>query len=245
MYNATGVRIAEEKEFELIRFKNVGLTKKGQSLLQNVSFEVRQGEFVGIAGPSGSGKTSLLRIINLLHSPTEGTVLYKGKDIMSYNPIQLRREVGYVLQKPYLFEGTVRDNLEYPYLIWKQKPNEAEITTYLAKVNLATAIFSKHSNEMSGGEQQRVAFVRSLLAKPEVLLLDEISAALDEENTLILEQLIKEEREARNVTVLFISHNTDQLRRLAQKIIYIERGQISFSGQTEEFFRIRGGLKNG
>lgn len=228
---------------ETIRCDNVGLIKKGQHLLQHISFEVGQGEFIGIAGASGSGKTSLLRTMNLLQSPTEGTVMYKNKDIMQYDPMQLRREVGYVLQKPYLFEGTVRDNLEYPYLVWKQKPDATEIATYLARVNLASAILEKCGSEMSGGEQQRVALVRSLLAKPEVLLLDEVSAALDEENTLILEQLIREECKARNITVFFISHNTDQLRRLAEKILYLERGQIIFNGSTEEFFQIRGGAK--
>jgi len=226
---------------EIIRYDNVGLRKKGQHLLQHVSFKVGQGEFIGIAGPSGSGKTSLLRIMNLLQSPTEGTVMYKNKDIMQYDPMQLRREVGYVLQKPYLFEGTVQNNLEYSYLVWKQKPDVAEIVTYLARVNLTTAILEKRGNEMSGGEQQRVALVRSLLAKPELLLLDEVSASLDEENILILEQLIKAECKARNLTVFFISHNTDQLRRLAEKILYLERGQVIFNGSTEEFFRIRGG----
>ncbi|VBB07589.1 abc transporter [Lucifera butyrica] len=229
---------------ELIWCDKIRLTKNGQDLLQHVSFTVEQGEFVGIAGPSGSGKTSLLRIMNLLHSPTEGIVMYKGKNITSYDPVQLRREVGYVLQKPYLFEGTVRDNLEYPYLIWKQKPDEEEITAYLERVNLTAGILKKRGSELSGGEQQRVAFVRSLLAKPEVLLLDEISAALDEENTLVLEQLIRTEHEDRNTTVLFVSHNTGQLRRLARKIIYIEKGQVIFSGPAEEFFQIRGGLKN-
>ncbi len=229
---------------EIIRCDKVSLTKKGQHLLQNVSLKIEQGELIGIAGPSGSGKSSLFRILNLLQSPTEGTVMYKNKDIRQYNPMQLRRQIGYVLQKPYLFEGTVRDNLEYPYLIWRRDPDEAEINSYLTRVNLTTGVLVKRGSEMSGGEQQRVAFVRSLLAKPEVLLLDEISAALDEQNTLVLEQLIRKEQAARNITVLFISHNTDQLRRLAQKIIYIEQGQVSFYGETDEFFEVRGGLKD-
>ncbi|HWR39746.1 MAG TPA: ATP-binding cassette domain-containing protein [Patescibacteria group bacterium] len=229
---------------EIIQCDNVNLSKNGQSLLQHISFEVRQGELVGITGPSGSGKTSLLRMINLLHSPTAGTIRYKGKDIMDYDPMQLRREVGYLLQKPYLFEGTVRDNLAYPYFIRQQTPNETEITAYLTQVNLPTTILEKHGSEMSGGEQQRIALVRSLLAKPEVLLLDEISAALDEENTLIIERLIQTERQAKNTTVLFISHNTEQLRRLAEKVFYLEQGQLRFKGPAPEFFLTRGGLKN-
>lgn len=221
----------------------VGLAKKGQDLLRDVSFAVGRGESVGIAGPSGSGKTSLLRMMNLLHSPTSGTVTYKGTDILRHDPMQLRREVGYVLQKPYLFEGTVRDNLEYPYLIWKQKPDEEEIIAYLTRVNLTPDILDKRGTEMSGGEQQRVAFVRSILAKPEVLLLDEISSALDEENTLIIEQLIRKEREERNITVLFNSHNTEQLRRLAQKVLYLEKGRLIFFGTADDFFRMRGGAQ--
>ena len=228
----------------LIRCDGVGLIKKGQSILRDISFQVEEGELLGIAGPSGSGKTSLLRILNLLQSPTEGTVWYKNKDATTYDPAQLRREIGYVLQKPYLFEGTVRDNLAYPYLVWNQKPDETEITSYLAKVNLTADMLDKRGSEMSGGEQQRVSLVRSLLAKPSVLLLDEISASLDESNTLTLEQLIREELTARNVTVLFISHNNDQLRRLAQKIVYIKQGHISFCGAAEDFFRERGGGQN-
>lgn len=217
-------------------YDHVGLVKREQRILQNISFEIEQGKICGITGPSGSGKTSLLRTMNLLQSPTEGMIFYKDKNLMEYDPIRLRREIGYVLQKPYLFEGTVRDNLEYPYLIWRQTPDQAEIETYLARVNLTTDVLEKRGRELSGGEQQRVAFVRSLLAKPEVLLLDEISAALDEKNTLVLEQLIREERETRNITVLFISHNMDQLRRLAQKVMYIKQGQVCFYGDAQEFF---------
>jgi putative ABC transport system ATP-binding protein len=236
--------VVEDKGLDIIRCDRVKLTKKGRDLLQDVSFAVSQGEFVGIAGPSGAGKTSLLRILNLLHSPTAGTVTYKSKDVMSCDPTQLRREIGYVLQKPYLFEGTVRDNLEYPYLVWKQNPDYEEINTYLTKVNLSSSVLDKRGSEMSGGEQQRIALVRSLLAKPEVLLLDEVSSALDEDNTLILEQLIREERESRNLTVIFISHNTGQLRRLAQKVLYLENGQLNFFGPAEGFFQMRGDAKN-
>lgn len=230
---------------EIIQCNKVGLAKKSQPILQNISFKVEQGELLGIAGPSGSGKSSLLRILNLLQSPTEGTVSYKNQDIRQYNPMKLRREIGYVLQKPYLFAGTVRDNLEYSYFVWKQKPDDGEMNSYLTRVNLSPGVLAKHGGELSGGEQQRVAFVRSLLAKPEVLLLDEISAALDKQNTLVLEQLIQQEQAARNLTVLFISHNTDQLRRLARRMIYLEQGRLNYCGQVEPFFQARGGVNNG
>lgn len=224
----------------IIQCDRVGLTKKGQRILQDVSLQISQGELCGIAGPSGSGKTSLLRLINLLQSPTEGRIMYKNRDSMQLNPLQLRREIGYVLQKPYLFEGTVRDNLEYPYLVWNQRPDAPEISAYLDKVSLPASILEKCGREMSGGEQQRVAFIRSLLAKPEVLLLDEISAALDEDNTLLVEQLIREEQAARKITVLLISHNMEQLYRLAQNIVYMRQGQVSFYGKVEEFTQVRG-----
>ena len=229
---------------DVIRYEAVSLRKKEQDILRNVSFCVQAGECIGIAGPSGSGKTSLLRILNLLHSPTSGTVTYKGQDILGCNPVRLRREIGYVLQKPYLFEGTVRDNLEYPYLVWKQHPDSAEIESYLEKVNLPPSILDKRGGELSGGEAQRAALVRSLLAKPEVLLLDEMSSALDEDNTLVMEQLIGQERQSRNLTVLFISHNSGQLSRLAGQVLHLENGSLSFAGPAEDFFRKRGGAGN-
>jgi putative ABC transport system ATP-binding protein len=225
---------------ELLQCDNIGLVRKGQPVLRQVSFGVAQGDLVGIAGPSGSGKTSLLRMMNGLCSPTEGTVFYKGKDIRSYDPPRLRREIGYVLQKPYLFAGTVRDNLEYPYHVWKQKPDLEEITAYLTRVNLTSAMLEKRGTEMSGGEQQRVALVRSLLAKPDVLLLDEITASLDADNTLIIERLVREEREERHLTVCFISHEREQLRRLAQRVVYLEQGRMTFAGSGEAFFQMRG-----
>ena len=229
---------------EIIRFDHVGLRIKESRILDNVSFSTEPGEIVGIAGPSGSGKTSLLRLMNLLRSPTTGAIFYKERDVTDYDPAQLRREVGYVLQKPYLFDGTVGDNLEYPYHVWNQKPDMIEIRAYLERVNLPVSILVKRKTEMSGGEQQRVALVRSLLAKPQILLLDEVTASLDVENTLVLEKLILEEWASRSLTVFFISHHPEQLQRMAKSILYLDQGQLRYQGPLDDYFQLRGGLNN-
>lgn len=229
---------------EIIRFDHVGLTIKESQILDNISFSTESGEIVGIAGPSGSGKTSLLRLMNLLRSPSTGTIFYKDRNIIHCDPAQLRREVGYVLQKPYLFDGTVMDNLEYPYHVWNQKPDIKEVMAYLERVNLPASMLSKHKTEMSGGEQQRVALIRSLLAKPQVILLDEVTASLDEENTLVLEKLILEEWASRSLTVFFISHHQEQLQRMAKNILFLDHGQLRYQGPISDYFQFRGGLIN-
>jgi putative ABC transport system ATP-binding protein len=159
-------------------------------------------------GPSGAGKSSLLRVMNLLNSPTRGTSWYQGKNLEDIDPTVLRRQVGYVLQKPYLFGSDVRDNLVYPYRLLHQQSNFAEIARYLERVNLTNSIMDKKNHALSGGEQQRVALVRSLLVKPRMLLLDEVTAALDEHNTHLIEQLLMDEQQIQELTVLFITHST-------------------------------------
>ena len=226
---------------EILRLDHVTLDIKDHRILDDISFGVAAGDIVGLAGPSGAGKSSLLRLLNLLRSPSAGTIAYKHRPLDQYEPAQLRREVGYVLQKPYLFGGAVRDNLEYAYRVWRQKPDPQEISAYLERVNLPISILDKTKNEMSGGEQQRVALVRSLLAKPQVLLLDEVTASLDEANTLLLEQLIRTEWSARSITVLFISHQPAQLRRLAQSVLVLEAGRLGYWGPVGEFSQQQGG----
>jgi putative ABC transport system ATP-binding protein len=119
------------------------------------------------------------------------------------------------------------------------QPDKAEMLAFMDKVNLTPDFLDKKRNEMSGGEQQRVAFVRSLLVKPEVLLLDEITAALDEANTEILENFIRQQTETKNITIIFITHNIEQLRRLAQNVICIKDGQIDFQGTAQKYFSSR------
>lgn len=106
---------------EVLRCADVSLEKSGKKILQNVSFTVSEGQRLGVAGPSGAGKSSLLRLLNRLDNPAEGKIYYRGQDSSVYNPLELRRSVGYVLQKPYLFDGTVEDNLCYTYTVWKKQ----------------------------------------------------------------------------------------------------------------------------
>lgn len=220
----------------LLDLVDVRLNFQGKTILDGISFDVQRGDFVGVLGSSGSGKTSLFRMINLLQSPTQGNIFYLGKDTLLYPPTELRKRIGYVFQKPYLFGSTIADNLMYPYQLLKQEPNLEEITGYLAKANLPKEIMTKKINELSGGEQQRIALIRSLLIKPNILLLDEFTASLDEENTRIVEELILSEHKEQKLTVLFISHNIAQAKRLAQKIIYLDKGKLSFYGSTDEYF---------
>jgi len=225
----------------LLECQNVELIKNKQTILTNISFYVQAGDSIGVMGPSGSGKSTLFRLLNLLISPTQGQILYKDKNIQDYVPTQLRRSIGYILQKPYLFGTTVKENLLYPYHLLDQKPDFKEINCYLDKVKLPQNILDKKNTALSGGEQQRLGLIRSLLIKPEIILLDEVTAALDEENTLLLENLIADEQRLQHLTLLFITHNQEQAQRLARKILYLEAGHISFWGTRAEFLKIKGG----
>lgn len=220
----------------LLEAADIRLEFQTKTVLDGISFTISQGDFVGVLGSSGSGKTSLFRIINLLQSATSGKVFYLGKDTSSYPPTKLRKNIGYVFQKPYLFGSTVEDNLTYPYYLLKQKPDFAEIAEYLAKANLPKDILAKKTSEFSGGEQQRIALIRSLLIKPNILMLDEFTASLDEQNTLIIEKLIVDEHKEKNLTILFISHNLAQAKRLAKQIMYLEKGKLSFYGSKDTYF---------
>ena len=224
----------------ILECQNIGLIKNQQTILSNISFCVQAGDSIGVMGPSGSGKSSLFRLLNLLISPSHGQILYQNKNIQDYLPTKLRRSIGYILQKPHLFGTTVQENLLYPYELLGQKPDFKEISRYLDKVKLPQSTLEKKNTALSGGEQQRIALIRSLLIKPEIILLDEVTAALDEENTLLLETLITQEQNLQHLTLLFITHNQEHAKRLAHKILYLEAGKIRYWGAKTEFFKAKG-----
>ena len=225
----------------ILTLQNVTFERRDKIILQNVSFAVDPGDRIGLLGASGAGKTTLLRLLNGLETPTAGQILFQDRPLAVYPPSELRRAVGYVLQKPVLFGRTIADNLVYPFELHKEKPDWTLIRRYLDAVNLPSDIVDKPIHALSGGEQQRVALIRSLLARPVVLLLDEVTAALDEDNTKLVEALLLKEQAEKALTLLFISHNRQQAERLSGKILHLaNRAAVLYAGPDAYFAQLGG-----
>lgn len=197
----------------------------GKTVLRNVSFAVEAGDFISIVGSSGSGKSTLLRLCSHLISPTAGDVFYKGANMTEYSPTELRKSISYCFQLPYLFGSTVQDNLDFPFSIRNIPFNEARVKELFLLFNISTTLLNADVQNLSGGEKQRIALVRTLLFLPEVLLLDEVTSALDAENTRMVEDAISSLNKG-GITVLWITHDPEQSQKYANKIITLEAGEI-------------------
>lgn len=225
----------------ILTLQNVTFERQDKIILQNVSFTVESDDRIGLLGASGAGKTTLLRLLNGLETPNAGQILFQDQPLAAYPPAALRRAVGYVLQKPVLFGKTIADNLIYPFELHKEKPDWVLIRRYLDAVNLPSDIVDKAIHALSGGEQQRIALIRSLLARPVVLLLDEVTAALDEDNTKLVEALLLKEQAEKGLTLLFISHNRQQAERLAGKILHFAGHTAALYADQAAYFTQIGG----
>jgi len=209
----------------LLELKNVSYIKEDKTILDGVSLEVWEGDFIAIVGPSGSGKSTLLKLFSHLISPTSGEVLYKGRDMMSYDPVLLRREISYCVQSGALFGRTVEDNMRFPFETRGQSFDRSAAVGLMNRFGLGEEILGEAIRNLSGGEKQRVALARTLVMKPDVVLLDEVTSALDQENTRIVESVIREFSEE-GATVLWITHSPEQSRRLGNKLLTVEDGRI-------------------
>ncbi|MGA9041201.1 MAG: ATP-binding cassette domain-containing protein [Terriglobales bacterium] len=202
-------------------------------LIGDATFEVRTGEVLAIVGPSGSGKSSLLRLLNRLDEPTSGTVFVKGVDYRQIAPRELRRKLGMVTQRPYLFPGTVEQNVRFGPMqrgVDMARESVDEILTQVGLKDYAGRDVAK----LSGGEAQRVSLARTLANSPAVLLLDEPTSALDEVSKLEIELLIQKIVRAEKLTCVLVTHDKAQALRLAQRAMLLELGQISRIGPIDE-----------
>ncbi|MFD2637439.1 ABC transporter ATP-binding protein [Piscibacillus salipiscarius] len=198
-------------------------------ILTNINIEIHKGDRVMLFGPSGSGKSTLLHLFNRLDDPEQGSIFYNGKNINEQDITTLRKNVGLVLQQPYLFPETVKDNLMYgPKLFNDWNPDEAR--TLLEYVNLPESYLDKPVDELSGGEKQRVSLARTLANKPEILLLDEPTSALDDQNIEQIEQDLINLIQHNDLTVIMVTHNLEQAKRLGNRGIYLENGKIVEEG---------------
>lgn len=211
--------------------RNLTRTVDGRRIVDDVSLTVRDAELLVVAGPSGAGKTSLLRLLDRLDEPTSGRVLLDGVDAVDIDPRTLRRRVGLVPQSPGLWDGTVRDNVTLGPRLRGETVDEGRVAGILDRVGLVDAA-ERAVGDLSGGEAERVAFARTLLNDPEVLLLDEPTANLDARTRDRIEALLLEVLADR--TAILVTHDTDQARRLGDRVLVMEAGRIVDEGVPEE-----------
>lgn len=216
----------------LLELSNVSYKVKDKTIIDGVSFSVDAGDYISIVGPSGSGKSTLLKLCSDLIGPTSGCITYEGQDIRTITPEVYRQSVGYCFQRPYLSAKTVRRNILFPYDIRNMKPDMDRIEHLFNLLQMPMDYFNRRNDELSGGEMQRICLIRSLIFEPKILLLDEVTSALDAKNTIVVEGLI-EELHKRGVTIVSITHNEDQSLRHANRRITIVDGAI----QHEEVLR--------
>lgn len=230
------MKAVPDPDSSVLRAEHLGRTVRDKILIQDANFELRKGEVLAITGPSGSGKTSLLRLLNRLDEATSGTVFVEGVDYRNIEPRELRRKLGMVTQRPYLFPGTVTDNLRFGPAQRGETLRPQSIEELLAHVGLKDYAGRDVAN-LSGGEAQRVSVARTLANSPLVLLLDEPTSALDEAAKLEVEAAIQKVMREQGLTCVVVTHDVAQAARLAERALVLEAGRILRAGPVEEVLR--------
>jgi putative ABC transport system ATP-binding protein len=220
-------------EAAILRTENLSHAVDGTHLVDHISVEIQAGDVAALVGPSGAGKSSFLRLLNRLDEPTEGTVFLKGVDYREIPPQDLRRQVGMVMQSPYLFRGTVSDNLRFGPLQRGEELSREAMEKLLARVNLS-GYANRDVGNLSGGEAQRVSLARTLANAPGILLLDEPTSSLDDNTQRDVERLICEIIRDGELTALIVTHDKDQARRMARRVMVLESGRLVDFGLTKE-----------
>lgn len=205
----------------LLDVQNVAFSVGDRQLLKPVSLQLYQGDCVLLTGPSGSGKSTFLKILASLITPTSGQLFFRNSEITTLKAEAYRQQVSYCFQTPQLFGQTVYDNLALPWQIRRQKPQRDKLVAALESVNLSPDMLNKPVEQLSGGEKQRVGLLRNLQFMPEVLLLDEVTSALDEENRLSVLSLINRISAEEKVAVVRISHDVNDIQQ-AEQVLRLE-----------------------
>ena len=214
----------------MIEYKHVALRYTDTDILKDVNLRIENGEFMVLVGPSGSGKTTMIKMINRLLEPTDGNIYMDGKRIKDYDERDLRLSTGYVLQAIALFPNlTVFENIALvPEMKgWSHDKIRRRTEEFLAKVGLPASDYADRlPSELSGGEQQRVGIVRAMIGQPKILLMDEPFSALDAISRKQLQVLTKELHREFGTTIIFVTHDTDEALKLADRIAVLQNGEI-------------------
>ena len=219
-----------------------GGEEKSRLILDKISLSVTAGETLVLLGRSGSGKTTLLRLINRMVLPSSGRVVVDKRTTAEWDPIQLRREIGYVIQEAGLFPHfTVAENVALvPGLLgWETERIAARVDEMLRLVGLEPEEFRERKpRELSGGQRQRVGVARALAADPPILLMDEPFGALDPVTRAELQREFRALAKGLGKTIVFVTHDLHEAMQLATRIVLMEAGQIVADAAPQKFLRI-------
>ena len=214
----------------LIEFKNIVKKYRNKTIINPFSLDIEAGQLVVFIGPSGCGKTTLLKMINKLIQPTSGHIFVNGTDISKMNPIELRRNIGYVIQNTGLFPHmTIKENLELIPKLKGEEPEAVEKKTkeLLSLVGLeANEYLHRFPKELSGGQQQRVGVARAFSTNSDIILMDEPFSALDPVTRSSLQDELFQMQKELNKTIIFVTHDMDEAIKIADKICILKDGDI-------------------
>lgn len=213
----------------LFELRDVSLSRGGRRVLDSVSAQLPEGA-TAIVGPSGSGKSTLLRLLNRLADPDTGMVSYRGRPLAEYDPLELRREVSLVPQLPALLEGTVESNLRFAADL---AGRSLDTERCLRLAGLDPGFAERDVSKLSVGEQQRAMLARALTQEPGVLLLDEPTSALDHAARDAVEATLAELRHHLDISLVVVSHDPEQARRLSDWVVRLEEGRVVDAGPLE------------
>jgi tungstate transport system ATP-binding protein len=209
----------------------------GIKVLNVEELDIEEGSITGIIGPSGAGKSTLLYILNGLEKATSGEIIFDGKKLKGEPDIGTRRQMSMVFQKPTVFNMSVYDNMAYSLKLRGMPQNETmKRVLELSKVIGIEDKLRQRAVTLSGGEAQRLALARAIIHRPKVLLLDEPTANLDPANVAMIEELIFHAKVEYKTSVIVITHNMFQAKRVSERLVFLLNGSIVESGEAKEIF---------
>lgn len=221
----------------MIQFKNVAYQIDGNAILSDLNFTISQNKITALIGPSGAGKSTLLKLISSLISPSNGDIFINDHSIHDMNIIKHRKNIGFALQSAPMIYGTVYDNLNLPKKLFQQKLSDSEAQQLLASVQLNDLKLTQDVSKLSGGQRQRLSIARTLVNRPSILLLDEITSSLDVKNVQTIEKLIRDLQQKYKLTVLWITHDVHQASRMSDEYIMLKDGTFITQGDSKALFQ--------
>ena len=236
-----GMRIMTE-ETPMVEFKDVTKVypKSKTPAVEDINIKIKKGDFCCFIGTSGSGKTTLMRMINRMNSITKGDVYIEGKNVKDFNPVNLRRHIGYVIQSNGLMPHmTIRDNIILvPKLLkWPQAKLDAKAKELIKLAELPESYLDRYPSELSGGQQQRIGVVRALAANQNLILMDEPFGALDPITRENLQDLVQRLQTKFGKTIVFVTHDMDEALKLATQIVVLHDGHKIQEGTPDDILQ--------